>query len=258
MPILGYNIAGAASWGSKTWKIGSHDITDAQGGNITFFHVAIAVEVGTGLKLAVYDSKQDGVDKGNPANCSLIEQVVIEEMEVSDDFSVVAPEGNLLAADTRYWLGYIVKWTEIKIKFDVAQQYDAFSKSGTTYNGEFIDPWQATAAQAARLVSVWVDYEVFGEEFIRSISDTIGISDILLKSVIFTRSMTDIINISDILTIVKVKFGKIIVGITDIPEIIITQVKNIDCSGVCKIVGVKVKEKLVSVMRKIYFFQHPE
>jgi len=203
--ILGYDTPGTSNWGSAVHKIGTHDVTDAQGGNITTFHVAIAAiavgEAYRGVKLAVYDSKQDDPNKGNPAGCALIEQVLIDPVIVSDDNSIAAPEGNLLAADTRYWLGHICEDAANKIKYDTGDTYDSYYKSGMTYPPEFVDPFQSPiSANTARLISIWVDYgEAGGEEFIRSISNTIGITDVLSKSATFIKSIADIINGSDTL-----------------------------------------------------------
>jgi len=156
MPILGYDTAGVSNWGNATTKMGSNDDTDAIGGIIITFHVAVYAVDGSNksAKLGVYDCNQG---TGDPKNEALIEQVEIETLVVSDDNSISAPVGEILEASTKYLVGFALNGDNTKIKFDSGGS--AYYRSGCTYGIELADPWQADSVSIARNNSIWVDYQ---------------------------------------------------------------------------------------------------
>jgi len=101
-------------------------------------------------------------------------------------------------------------------------------------------------------VSIGDILSILGRGF-ANLSDLIGITDALSKSITFTKNVIDTISISDVLVIVIIKIRKIVdtVGITGIFKVIITIAKKIDSFSVCQII--EVKNKLVSKVKRIDF-----
>jgi len=280
-PVLGYDIPGASSFGSGTFKIGSHDVTDNYGGNITMFHVAVfqVHETNKEIKLAVYNCDQSDPNKGNPAGCTLIEQVLIPEAVVSDNNNIAAPEGNLVTANTRYWLGYIPEDNAIKIKYDDAEPKDAWYVWGCTYSLEFVSPFQTPInGNNNRRQSVWVDYEappvadpIFDPaegEYIKSVDVTIT-CETESATIKYTTDGSDPapdhgieyiepvhITVTLILKAIAYRDGlsdsNIITGVyTIISDIIGKNIISIDTVGKSKLVSAKdVKPKMIGVILK--------
>jgi len=214
--VLGYDTPGASNWGIFAFKMGSSDTTDGTGGNITMFHCAIATVSAENKngRLGVYNADQD---TGSPVNKTLVEQVEIEILEVSDDNSIAAPEGNELLADTKYFVVFMPRDGGTKLKYDDGGAH--FYRDSCTYGAEFVSPWQANASGIARIESVWVDYEeAGGQEYIRSIADDIGITDVISAKRNIFVSLTEGIGITDFLSRVYTRTRSIAdsIGITDV------------------------------------------
>lgn len=153
MPVLGYDTAGVQNWGSNGLKMGSNDNTDVNGGNIQKFHIAIAGSISPAwVKMAVYNCDQGG---GSPFPYSLVEQVELE-VNPGDDEWIIAPTGENLSGDTKYFLAFHVQSSNTKVKFDGGGS--GWYSSGV-YANSFEAVWPLTCTFIARLNSVWVDYE---------------------------------------------------------------------------------------------------
>jgi len=155
MPVLGYDTTGASSSGVLGWKMGSVAAVGNMG-IITKFHIAIDGIDGSnkGVKIGVYNVDQS---TRSPATKTLVEQVEIDPIVVSDNNEIVAPEGNELSASTEYLVCYISNSGNNKIKFDNGGDYSWY-QSGFTYANEHVSPWSGTPTNLGRLISVWVDY----------------------------------------------------------------------------------------------------
>ncbi len=89
-----------------------------------------------------------------------------------------------------------------------------------------------------------IDFKVSGQNFVRSISDTIGITDDLSRSITFVRSISDTIGITDVISVVKslIKrtIGRTIVAVERIKRPQLSSIKEV---GKSKMVSIDEIEK---------------
>ncbi len=157
-PILGYSTPGSSQWGASTIKMGSNDDTDANGGDIQKFHIAVQARIAPAMvKICVHECDQAD---GNPENFSPVEQVEFE-VNISDDEWIDAPIGESLSGNTKYIVVFHVDNSNTKIKFDSG---GSGWYSAGIYANSFEDPWPQSCTSIARLNGVWVDYEPAGPE----------------------------------------------------------------------------------------------
>jgi hypothetical protein len=157
MPILGYNTAGASDAGSTSVVYGSVDVTDGIGGNIQRFHAAVKYIAGAGTKIKVGVVNCSQTPNYDPSQQDTVEFAEYA-VEVSNDESVDAPSRNLLSANTRYWIGFIVEEAGTEIKFD-AGGMDYWRFTGQVYAEWFPGTMPAGAIYGTISWSVWVDYQ---------------------------------------------------------------------------------------------------
>lgn len=151
---LGYStVGGTTGLGSHLLVYHAGGTTNADGGNVGNFHVAIgAISATHTVKMGIYD------DSGNEPN-NLLEQVEFS-VAVSDDNFCASVDKDLLAGSTKYWVGAITDYLTTDYKAD---EYagDPLRATDTTYAAEMADPATATGA-SDWAASIWVDYEAEG------------------------------------------------------------------------------------------------
>jgi len=256
--ILGYNTPGGSTFGMLSSYQGNSWITDGVGGFVKNFHIAVAEIAGSEeVKMGICDCDQDVY---NPSGKDVLEQTGAFVVEVSDNNVKAALGTTELAADTYYYICKAVSLDGIKIKYDNVPP-GRWYKLGAVWVTAFINPLPTAFSFQSNIAtfSIWLDYEPSsGGEVVRSIADTIGVTDTLLRSVVFTRkvpdsvgvsdilsrsitfirNITDTINISDILTSMRTRIRKVtdVVEITDVLSYVATISGKLDSFGVSNIV----------------------
>ena len=185
-PILGYSTPGASHTGQNTLYYGMSDTTDGDGGNIITFHAAIFSVHATlkGIKIVCAETVA-----GDPSNCDVVEQIEYD-VNASDDEDAAAVGSNILDPSTAYYLAIITEGGS-----STAFKYDScvdtyYYKGSVAYADQYPSPLPTVSSGSNLIFSIWIDYEpVGGEEFVRSIADNIGITDVLLRSAAFKRSI---------------------------------------------------------------------
>lgn len=165
-PTFGYDTVGASSYGNSGAKMGSSSQMGGVEGTSVKYHLAVASVDGgdNNIKVSLNETTEiyGASYPHNPRNQALIEYVA-GTVAVSDDEEITA-DGSTLPADGWIWIGFIPSNSNTKIKYDSGSGYNSsYYISGTTFAGEFTNPWNAGESHVQWWISEWMEYTTGGE-----------------------------------------------------------------------------------------------
>jgi hypothetical protein len=159
-PTLGYNTVGASHVGNTAYAIGSNAQTDATGGTINSFHIAV-YSIGTPatVKMVVYNTDQ-ALSSHLPTGKTIVEQVSFTAT-VSNDSNAASSGTKTLSASTWYSILFLPANSDTDIKYDTGSGANP-GKYDCTYANEFTDP-AGTYQEDTDRYSVWIIYSASSE-----------------------------------------------------------------------------------------------
>lgn len=146
-PNLGYDTPGASNTTAYNRVRYVEDDTDATGGNVQNFHVAVFSNSGVAIKMGLYD------DNANPDN---LEEQVSWTPGVSDNESQASSDNDLLTGLTTHWVAITAELVGFRQKFD-SVAITTVQNDSITWADEMLAVAVITGASNAD-PSIWIDY----------------------------------------------------------------------------------------------------